>query len=232
MSRMWPRVAFAVLTLAVLATGCASRNVLAEYQFRGRTLGARMRTPPEPRVMADISLRVDSRDPVGTVFRLGTGIAKAAQVAAAQERMEKALQAVDLPGEVRRTALEECAYVLAADPVGRASEADYLLDLEIREYGIEAKSWNSQALFTMELSVELRDAVDGGLIWRAHLSERSPIAPSLFSVGGAVGNMVTAVSLSELSEEDIGRGLMKLAARVATRSADLLERDLSRARRG
>jgi hypothetical protein len=186
--------------------------------------------PPEPTVYADYAFNVDRSDPVGSVLRVGTTIAKAAEVRRAQERMERALAAVDVPEEIRRSSLEQCANVLGCDVADGSADSEFVLDLEIREYGIDAGSWNAAARFRVNLIAVLRDDFDGREIWRARLQESAAITPAVFGLGGAVGNIVSAVTLSELSEEDIGRGLMRLAQSVASRAADRLERDLRRSR--
>lgn len=213
-----------------LVSGCASVGLLGEYRFRGGALSGLMRTPPEPRVFADYSIRLDRDDPVSSVLSVGTSIAKAAGVRAAQQRLTRALAAVDVPEEIRWSTMEECAQVLGCEAVRRVEDSDFLLSLEIREYGIDASSGNASAEFCVDLVATLVDGIDGSEIWRTRVREEMPISPSVFGLGGSVGNIVSAATLADLSEEEIGRGLMKLARSVAYRVADRLVRDLRRAR--
>jgi hypothetical protein len=215
----------------VVLVGCAGNGALAEHRFRGRTLAGSMRAAPEPRVFADYSVRLDRRDPVGSVLGVATSIAKAGSVQKAQARLERALEAVDVPEEIRASAAEECAKVLGCDTVERAGGADYVLSMEIREYGIDATSSGGSTEFRVDLGVVLFGGEDERTIWKARVREETAITPEVFGLGGSVGNVLSAAALAELSEEEIGRGLMKLARSVAYRVADRLERDLTRARR-
>jgi hypothetical protein len=219
-----------VMVVVALLSGCASAGLLGEYRFRGGALSGRMRTPPEPRVFADYSIRLDRDDPVGSVLSVGTSIAKAAGVRAAQQRLTRALEAVDVPEEIRWSALEECARALGCEAVRRADDSDFLLSLDIREYGIDASSGNASAEFRVDLVATLADSADGREIWRTRVREQLPISPAVFGLGGSMGNVVSAATLAELSEAEIGQGLMKLARSVAYRVADRLVRDLRRAR--
>ena len=230
MKRHLFRVLGAAAVVVALASACASTGMLGEYRFRGEALSGHMRTPPEPKVFADYPIRLDRDDPVGSVLSVGTSIAKAAGVRAAQQRLARALEAVDVPEEIRASVLEECAQVLGCEAVRRVDDSEFILSLEIREYGIDASSAKASAEFRVDLTATLVDGVDGREIWRTRVREEMPISPSVFGLGGSVGNIVSAATLADLSEEQIGRGLMKLARSVAYRVADRLARDLRRAR--
>jgi hypothetical protein len=221
-----------VAAMAFLAMGCATTGSLGEYHFLGRALACHMRTPPEPQVFASYDARIDFSDPVGSVLRVGTSLVKAAGARQAAERMQRALDAVDVPEEIRRSTLEEFADVLGCDAQAWAEDADYLLELEIQEYGIEARSWSSEAQFRIDLRVTLRDGYEGREIWSTRVHESAAITPAIFGLPGAAGNVMSAITLSELSEEDIGRGLMRLAEGVAVRVGDRLSRALRYAREG
>jgi hypothetical protein len=228
MRRSGVRILGAAAILAFIA-GCSSVDYLAEYEFRDRSLGSRMLAPPEPQVFADFDARIDRSDPIGTVIRVGTSIAKAAQVHETRERLKLVLDAVNVPEEIRRTSLDQFVDVLGCEPEERSGRADVILELDIREYGISAKSWTAAAEFRVSLLAVLRDGRDRREIWRARVEEKEPITPSVFGLGGAVGNVMSAVALSELSDEEIGRGMMRLGQRVAYRAADRLSEDLRKA---
>jgi hypothetical protein len=230
MRRRTTRLIGSILAAALALSGCASTGALGEYRFRGASLASHMRSPPEPRVFADYPIRIDRGDPVGSVISVGSSIAKAAGVRAAEEHLQRALAAVDIPEEVRLSTLEECADVLDCDAIERGRSADFVLELEIREYGIDATSWNAQAELRVDILAVLTDGAEGRDIWRARVSEQAPLTPALFGLGSSVGNIVTAATLADLSEDEIGRGLMRLVRRVATRVADRLARDFGRSR--
>ena len=221
-------VAGGVLLVALLS-GCVSTDLLSEYRFEDRTLGARLLTPPSPRVSANYDMHVDRNDPVGSVLRVGTGLAVAVQVQQTQEKLTRVLQAVSVPEEIRREALDRVAEVLGCDQGDDGARSDYLLVLEIEEYGIQARNWNAEAEFHVDMRISLRDREDGTEIWRRHVSESAPVSQAFPWGGGAVRNVLTVLALSELTDEEIGRGMMVLAQRVADKAAQRLEHDLERA---
>jgi hypothetical protein len=107
--------------------------------------------------------------------------------------------------------------------VDDVERADYILDIDIRNYGIEA--YCSGLSFEISLGLELVDRSRGEVIWRRSVHEEEPLTPELFGLGRALGNVVTTVVLSEVTEEQMADGFARLADRAAERAVRTLEDD-------
>jgi hypothetical protein len=101
----------------------------------------------------------------------------------------------------------------------------------VREYGIEAKSWDAHAVFRIKAHAQLADRRQGRLIWETKFEEREPISPAIFGPHPALRNILSANALSQLSVEELAAGLEQLADFAADRITRRLQRDLYKARR-
>ena len=100
--------------------------------------------------------------------------------------------------------------------------------IEIRGYGIQA--YSSGLSFGIDLRIELVDRGDGDTVWRRRVSDTEKLTPELFGVSSAVGNVVTAVALSKLTEEEMVSGFGRLADGAAGHVIRRLEDDVLSAR--
>jgi hypothetical protein len=219
-----------VLALLVFLTSCVTLNRLNEVRLEGRTAAAIVLSPPRAEVSSGFSFWVDPDDPVGSAIRIGTGIIKDAEARRAQERMDRALELVDLAEIIRERTLQGGAEALGCRPIGDADRAEILFDIEIREYGIDIPAGQLGLNFTINIQVELRDREEDLLLWRRRIREVEPITPSVFGLDETVGNVVTAVILSRLSEQEMAQGLERLAEDAGGRIVSRLHRDFVDAR--
>lgn len=207
-----------------------SSNKLHQYQYEDRTAAAHMAYPPHPEVFTESWVGINPDDPVGTIINLGTTVAKDVQAAKAQAKMEQALEQVDVSEIIRRRTLAQCSKFMHYRPIDSEQRADYVFDLEIRKYGIDANSWTSRTSFKIEARVVLRHNRSGIQIWKKKIKEDRPISPSVFGLGDSGDNVLTALALSKLTVEQIATGFDHLARYTADRIADKLRDDLAEAR--
>lgn len=175
-------------------------------------------------------MKFNSRNPVGTALSLGSNIAVAAEAQRAKERMRSALLAVDVPATVLNQTYTSSAQALGARKVFARSRATYLLDIEIREYGIHASSPNGAVSMVMRLTARLYDSANRELLWRRNVTIDQQASPYMFGFGSVIGNVVTAGTLANLTTAEMERGFSQLARESSLSLARKLERDLYSAR--
>ena len=217
-------------TLVLTSIMCGSSNRLMEYDFKDRTVGAMMALPPPPEVFTDSFWMVDAGNILETAIRIGTTIAKEVEVQKTREKMDNAISEVDVPERIRERTLDRCATYLRYRPVNNPDNADFLFDMHIQNYGIDAKSWDASVYFKIDVKVFLIDNQKTIEVWKRRVKERIPITSSFFGLPYAAGNVITAVSLSNLSEEDMIEGFEHMADFTADRIARKLQEDFVKAR--
>lgn len=217
--------ASSLLVIGALAS-CTTVNRLDRYRVEGATMSANLRVPPSPKFNISYSVKFDSHNPVGTALSIGTNIAIAAEARRVESRMRDALLSVDVPEIVLDETYLACASALDARKVRQKYRADYLLDLEIREYGIHATSPNGAVTLTLRLTARIYDNASGELLWRRNVSADDRASPYMFGMGDIFGNIVTASVLANLTTEQIADGFEQLALESSKSIARRLERDL------
>lgn len=218
-----------LMTIFVLG-GCASSNRLGSYQYRDHTLAVITSIPPRPDVFTENFFFIDTDRPLQMVLNAGSAIVKEVEAEKARERLDEAMRYVDVSHRVGDRVLDRSALYLRAQAHPNARNADYVLEVRINEYGIEAESWHANAFFSISAEVILIDGFSGRRIWRTGVEERDPISPRLFA-GRTAYNVVTAQALSRLSVDDMIVALEELSDYAADKIIYKLQRDLDRARR-
>ncbi|MEZ4700523.1 MAG: hypothetical protein R2834_09350 [Rhodothermales bacterium] len=223
---------YASLVLALLlGAGCHHTNRLAEYDFSGGSLAVQTIIPSRPGVFTSDFFFYDRRRPLGLFVKLGTALIKEAEAERARVRMDSANQCIDVAAILHDRIHERSASYLNADPVDAIADADFLLDVRIRSYGIDAEAWDAGAYFKIEAEALLIDRRGGRLIWETEFEETEPISPLLFGPHSGLRNIITAAALSGLSVEEMTVALEQLAEFSADRITRRLQRDLYRMRR-
>ncbi|MGD8278337.1 MAG: hypothetical protein PVH00_09945 [Gemmatimonadota bacterium] len=219
-------VAALVLIVPALAA-CRGTGRLAEYDFRDRTLAVRSLIPPHPQVLTGPYFLDWPDDPVQAVIRAGTRIAREVEASQVRARLDSAAASVDVSGRLADRAHDRAAFHLRAERVDDERVADFVIEVLVREYGIEAKEWNAAAHFFVDARLVIIDGRDGTQVWDTHVKSRDPIAPAIFGPG-AVRDVVTARALAAQSVGEIRVALERLADysadRITERLRDALEK--------
>lgn len=224
---------YAILGTAVLMVGlagCASTE-LASYYFEDERVSVDARVAPDARIDASYSIVIDADDPVRTALSIGSSLAKANQVAAVEEKLDGALRRTDIRTIVEEEVGDYVATTLGSEIVDSRREADLQLLIDVENYGIDAGGPGSGIEFQLSATAALFDVQTGDRKWRTHKSVSEPASPDVFGLPSVAGNVLSAVMLSELSEEQIAAGLERLARDAAWRIGADLENDIYRARR-
>lgn len=224
-------VALGITAIGLLAA-CQSTGRLAEYDFAGSTLYTVYELPPRPDVLTGPYLFRPSRDPVEAIVRVGGAIAREVAAADVRERLDAAAEAVDIPARMGARLSPRAARYLRAELVEDEDDADFGLEVRIREYGIDAERWDAAAHFFVDAQVILFDALDGREIWESRVREREAISPLIFGRRGAavVRDVVTAAFLGSLEEEEIALALEGLGDFAADRISERLRNSLDKVR--
>jgi hypothetical protein len=221
MKKSMKKIIPGVVLLAALA-GCASYD-LSVYEFVDRPMAIDVRVIPGAEVESNYFVTVDPNDPVSTILSIGSSVAKANEVARAQERMDTAMRRADVEFIVKDELEEFVAFSLGSEIVSRRPEAEYYLLVEIDAYGIDAESRGGAIDFALDGRATLYSEWENQRIWTRWLHVREPIRPGFFGIPGAAGNVVTAAHLSELTVEEIVVGLEAIAREAAHDIAEDIE---------
>lgn len=219
----------AMIAVGMLAS-CASTE-LAYHSFEGEPLRLVVRVAPEARVDADYFVTIDPDDPVGTVISIGSSVAKATQVKGARQKMNAALQELDVRSILEDEVGGYFEDVMEMRITDSRRDASYYLSVEVREYGIEASGPGSSVEFVLRGSAELYDTATNDRIWRDRFHRSLRVSPSFFGLPRSAGNVVSAAMLSELTEEEITSGIERVTREAAWEMGREFEDDLYRARR-
>jgi len=221
-----------VLTVGLVMgfAGCASTE-LALYDFDDLSMTVDARVAPDAEIDASYSIVVDLEDPVRTALSIGSSLAKANQVALVESKLRAALRETDIHGIVEDELSDFVETTLGVRVVERRPAADLQLLLDVESYGIDAGGPGSGIEFELSVVATLFDLASGDRIWRTRESVSEPVSADLFGLPPVAGNVLSAVRLSELTEEEIAHGLDRLARDAAWDVGLELERDIYRARR-
>jgi len=210
------------LVFAALLVGCASYD-LSVYDFVDRPMAVAVRIDPTAEVDSDYFVRIDPDDPVTTIISIGSSVAKAGEVAKAQERLGIAMDSTDVRGIVQGEVEEFVEYSLGSTIVNRRPDAHYYVIVEIESYGIEAGSWGGNVEFSLDGRAQMFDEFENEKIWQKRLHVRQPAYSSFFGLPGPADNVLSAARLAELSVEEIEMGLEAVAREAARTIAEDIE---------
>jgi hypothetical protein len=218
--------ALAAAALALAIHGCSGHH-LDEYDFVDRTLAVVYFTAPAPTLRTG-PYDVEGDHPLEVVVSAGGRVAREVEARRAQARLDSAAARVDLAGRMADRTLERASRYLGTRPVTERSEADYLLEVDIRRMGLDAGRHAAHLFVTGE--VVLLDARTGREIWDADVNGYDRLTPSLWGSPGVLEDIVTAGALSGVSVDEFERFLIGLTDYVADRIGRELRRDLRNVR--
>jgi hypothetical protein len=218
-----------VASLSALAA-CGQHHHLAEYTFADRSLGLVYIAPPSPVLYTgSYGVRLDD-DPVTAVVRAGAGVVKEVEARKANARLDSANARVNVADMLAKRTVERAGRYLGMRPVAASEPADYVLEIQMRKFGIDASGASAAYLYTNAEAV-LLERRTGREIWSAKVRGTDRLTPSVYGANRVPGTIITAGTLSTVSVADFQSALDQLATLSSTVIADQLRAALRDARR-
>ncbi len=214
----------------MLLIACASHK-LVEYDLRKADIAARTFMPPRANVFTDLhNLYINPHDLIGSALSVGTTVAKESQAGKARARLDSAMMIVDVPAIIEEEMLFRSAELLNFRPVNEVKLADFVFNVRMEKYGVDAKSWDLGTFFVIESKIELIDNQTQRRIWRRSVEAREPLSPRMFGISSSIENVMDAVTLSQLTVEEMATGMDYLAHFAADLFAEKLYDDYVKSR--
>jgi hypothetical protein len=215
------------LVLALVATqvACGGKHYLEEYRFSDRTLGVVFIEPPEAELRHgwyDVEL---GGNRIQTVVQAGAKVAKEVEARRALSRLDSAEQRVDIPALLANGTAQRASRYLGTKPATDVDAADYLLEVHMREFGIDARSNSATYLYTRAEAV-LIDRRSGREIWNQKVSGRDRLTPYIVGTMDAPSAIFTAATLHTVSVAQFQRALEQLTVYTSSLIANELREDL------
>ena len=216
---------FALTALPLILGACGGHH-LADYDFRGRTIAVVPLGAPSPEIWTG-DHTIDSQNPLIAVIEAGSAVAVHLEGRRARARLDSAATRVDMEERMAEQALERGARYLGTRRIDDVNAADYVLEIDVQRFGINASGGSSATLF-VEGEAVLIDGRSGREIWNQEVSAWDQLTPTVSgpAAAGAAGGVLTAAALTRLTVTDYERILEQLADYTADVMTDELREDL------
>lgn len=201
------RVAFAVVLL--VAAGCGGKHYLAQYQFSDRTLGLVYLEPPSPQLLHGYYNVGLTQNAVQSVVRAGASAAKEIEARRASARLDSAVLRVDVPARLAQRTVERASRYLGTRPVATGDNADYVLEVTMRSFGIDAR-YNTAAYLYTRAEAVLLDRHTGREIWSIRVNGSERLTPWVRGTNNIPSAIITAGTLSQVTIADFQEALEQL----------------------
>jgi hypothetical protein len=198
----------AIITIAAFA-GCGGGHHLSEYPFSSRTLAVVYIAPPAPELLTSYYDLRSSQNAVEAVVRAGADVAREREGRRANARLDSASARIDIPAVLAKRTLERASRYLGTRAITDEQQADYLMEVRMERFGINAKADEAAYLFTYAEAV-LLDRRTGREIWNVNVHGRDRLTPYVESSSPIPGSVITAGTLGSVSVADYQVALNQL----------------------
>ena len=206
-----PKVAFPIAAAVALlaAAGCGGKHYLAQYQFSDKTLALVYIEPPSPQLLHGYYNIGATANAVQSVVRAGAGVAKEVEARKASARLDSAVTRVDVPSRLAQRTVERASRYLGTRPVVSSENADYVLEVTMRSFGIDAR-YNTAAYLYTRAEAVLLDRHTGREIWSVRVNGSDRLTPWVRGTNNIPSAIITAGTLSQVTVEDFQQALEQL----------------------
>jgi len=229
-----------IIAVIVLISMFACSNAykkLIPYTFNGKTVAAVVTSTPWGNVTTNSYFSIGSSgksksdDVLNTLINIGTTVINSIEAGKTQAKLDSAMKDVNVAEIIKTQTLQQGSNILHYNPIDDTRSADFLFSLTINSYGIGANSWASSVNFNMDVTFKIYDNHTSTLIWKTDVSESRPVSSSFFLTGStAVGNVLTAVQLSQLTQDQMKTGFTHMAEFAANKLVEKLQKDYAKSR--
>lgn len=218
-----------VCAVAITQVACGGGHHLAEYPFSSRTLAVVYIAPGSPELLTSYYDLGNSQNPIQAVVRAGADVAREREGRRAYARLDSAAARIDIATVLAQRTLERASRYLGTRPIKDESQADYLMEVRMGRFGINAKADEAAYLFTFAEAV-LLDRRTGREIWNVNIHGRDRITPYVQSSSPIPGSVITASTLGSVSVADFQGALNQLMDLSTNMITNELRSDLRDAR--
>lgn len=198
--------AFACLAMSF---GCGGKHYLNQYDFSGKSLALVYIEPPEPELLHGLYDVDVNGSAIQTVLQAGSKVAKEVIARRASARLDTAARRVDVSARLAKRTLERAGRYLGTRTVETQQGADYVLEVYMRAFGIDATSNRATYLYTRAEAV-LIDRRTGREIWSEDVRGSDRLTPYVQGTLDAPSAVFTAVTLQNVTVADFERALEQL----------------------
>ena len=202
------RVAGSLLAL-VFATACGGRHHLDQYHFSNKRIALVYIEPPAPELLHGWFDVRPSESTVQTVVRAGASVAKEIQARRASARFDSATVHVDFQARLAQRTLERASRYLGTRAVTTPDSADFVLEVQMRSFGIDARSNHATYLYSRAEAV-LLDRRTGREIWHRNVRGRDQLTAWVHGGGIVPSAGISAITLATVSVADFQEALEQL----------------------
>jgi len=208
-NRATARAAFIGLGSVGALASCGGGHHLAEYPFTSRTLAVVYIAPPAPELLTSYYDLGNSQNPVEAVVRAGADVAREKEGRKASARLDSATARIDIPAVLAQRTLQRASRYLGTRPITDENQADYLMEVRMERFGINAKADEAAYLFTYAEAV-LLDRRTGREIWNINVHGRDRLTPYVQSTSPIPGSVITASTIGRVSVAEFQGALNQL----------------------
>lgn len=212
-------------SIVAALVGCGGGHHLAEYPFASRTLAVVYIAPPAPELLTSYYDLSSSQNAVEAVVRAGADVAREREGRRANARLDSASERIDIPAVLAQRTLQRASRYLGTRPVTDENQADYLMEVRMQRFGINAKADEAAYLFTFAEAV-LIDRRTGREIWNVKIHGRDRLTPYVQGSSPIPGSVITAGTLGSVSVADFQGALNQLMDYSSNLITDELRSDL------
>ena len=198
-----------MLVALTLVAACGGHHHLEQYDFANRSLALVYVDPPSPELLHGWYNVRPSDNAVQAVVRAGAGVAKEVEARRASARLDSAIRLVDIPARLAQRTTERASRYLGTHRVTSADSADFVLEVYLRSFGIDARSNNATYLFTRAEAV-LIDRRTGREIWNSKVRGNDRLTPWVHGTTNVPSAVISAATLHTVSVADFQEALEQL----------------------
>lgn len=198
-----------VCFIIAVSVACGGGHHLSEYPFASRTLAVIYIAPPSPELLTSYYDLGNSQNPIEAVVRAGADVAREREGRRANARLDSASARIDIPTVLAQRTLTRASRYLGTRPITDENQADYLLEVRMTRFGINAKADEASYLFTFAGAV-LIDRRTGREIWNVNIHGRDRLTPYVVSSSPIPGSVIAASTLGSVSVADFQGALNQL----------------------
>jgi hypothetical protein len=196
--------------MLMLSAGCGRKHYLAQYDFTQRSLALVFLEPPAPELLTGYYDLRPGYDPIRTVARIGGGVAKEVEAHRASARLDSALRWVKIDSLLAVRTLDRASLYLGTRPVRDQYTADFVLEITLKHFGIDARPTTAAWLYTRAEAV-LVDRHTGREIWSVDVHGSDRMTPWVHGNRDIPSSIITAATISTVTVADFRDALDQLA---------------------